>query len=511
MKTQIFYILLFLGLSGCIDLADLSDAQVPDYQAEFAVPLLNSRVTIKDVLDSNASIDGLTVDPDGTLRLQYRGAESRQEGAAIFQELTDDFPPAFPVPLPETRYPLSLISTIELDRLDFKAGQFVYYFENPNLESLTVEFEFSSLRKDGVPLRITAEVPAFSGSGMRPAATNSDGPIDLSAYRLLPDDNEIILRYSAKNENGEDRPLTNFVVQLQNPAFSYAEGYLGQFLIEGVQDSVGIDFVEGHTGSNIQFADPRAILEVENSFGVPTQAQINEFVVQRSDGTEQEVRSSQIDQGLLFPYPALNEVGVVASGAFIFDQDNSNIVELFAANPVSMVYAVDALVNPQEDENLVGFITDSSYYTLQLTVDLPLFGTASEYVLTDTSDLNLGEIGEIERATFKIIAENELGIDATVQAYFLDAQGAVLETLFADRQLIAQAATVDGAGFSDTPAVTTTFVETDAVRTQRIRQASQLALEIGFSTDTNAPQAVRILEQQGIRVKIGAVLTVRSN
>lgn len=511
MKNQIFSVLLFLGLSGCVDFADLSETQIPDYQAEFALPLINSQVSIKDLIDSDASINGLSVDADGTLRFRYLGSEIRRDGAELFQQVEEDFPPAFPVILPETRYPISEFSDIELERLDFKAGQLIYYFENPNLERVTVEFEFSSLLKDGEPLRITAELPPSNLTGPPSAATNSDGPIDLDGYRLVPDDNEIVLRYTAKNESGQDRPLTDFVVRFQNPAFSYVEGYLGQFAIEGVEDAVRIDFVEEYTGGSIQFADPKVILGVENSFGVPTRAQVNEFYVKDRNGSEQDVNSAQLDEGLLFPFPGLNEVGSVARKTFTFDKDNSNILDLFAGNPIRLIYDVDAIVNPQENEKPIGFITDSSFYALQLMVDLPLFGKVDDYILADTFDIDLSSFDEIEKATFKIIAENDLGIDARVQAYFLDEQGEVVEALFSERQLIAQAADVDSEGRSDSPRVTTTFVDADAVRSQRIRQASQLALEVGFSTETNAPRAIRIQEQQGVSVKIGALVTVRGN
>jgi len=214
---------------------------------------------------------------------------------------------------------------------------------------------------------------------------------------------------------------------------------------------------------------------------------------------------------LLFPYPEMDQVGTVLNGAFTFDKDNSNIVDLFSNNPLSTIYDIDALVNPEADEDLLGFMTDSSYLSLQVRVDLPLFGTANDYFIRDTFDIDLVDFDEIEQATFKMITENELGIDASVQAYFLDDQGAVLETLFTDQQLIAKGANVNEDGLSDAPAVTTTFVETDAVRSQRIRQASQLALQVGFSTETNDPRPVRILEQQGIRLKMGAVVRVRSN
>ncbi|HKK73760.1 MAG TPA: hypothetical protein VJ953_01700 [Saprospiraceae bacterium] len=511
LKTQIFSILLFFSLGSCVDFADLSDAQVPDYEAEFAVPLINSRLTIKDMIDSNTPIDGLSIASDGTLRFQYFGTEVRREGEAVFEDLTANFPRIFTLPAREIRFPLSLVSNVELDRLDFKTGQFVYTLENPNEESILVEFELSTLFNDETPFRFTVEVPAYSGSGPLPRVTNSGSPIDLKDYQLIPNDNRIELRYSAINENGEQRPLEDFVVEIVDPVFSYAEGYLGQFVIEGVEDSVVIDFVEEYSEGNIQFATPTAVLLVENSFGVAMEAEVNELIVLNTDNTEQEFRSSLLDEGLLFPYPEMDQVGTVLNGAFTFDKDNSNIVDLFSNNPLSTIYDIDALVNPEADEDLLGFMTDSSYLSLQVRVDLPLFGTANDYFIRDTFDIDLVDFDEIEQATFKMITENELGIDASVQAYFLDDQGAVLETLFTDQQLIAKGANVNEDGLSDAPAVTTTFVETDAVRSQRIRQASQLALQVGFSTETNDPRPVRILEQQGIRLKMGAVVRVRSN
>jgi len=511
LKNQIFSLVLLSGLSSCIDLAQLDSAELPAYEAEFALPLVHSRITIKDLLDSSAPMDALSVDPDGTLRFQYRGTEIRSDGAEVFAELSRNFPPAFPVLLPEMRYPISGFSDIVLDRLDFEDGQFVYYLENPNPEPVSVVLEFTTLQQAGAPLRVSTTLPAFSGVGSLPAATNSDQPIDLRDYRILPEDNALVLRYSAQNENGENRLLNNVVVQIQEPVFTYAEGYLGQFLVEGIQETIDLDLLEEGASSDIQFALPELVLEVENSFGLPSRAQVNEFTIQGADGTEQQLTSTVLTSGLNFAYPGLQEVGTVATGAFVFTADNSNIVDIFAKRPVGLRYDIDIQANPEGDESQVGFITDSSYYTMQIGLELPLVATASQYTLYDTLNFNVGDLGAVEQASFRIIAENEMGIDATVQAYFLDEQGAVLETLFTGQRLIAQGAVVDDSGLASASVATTSEVTVDADQLSRIQQATRMILEVGFSTASNAPRPVRILEQQGITVKIGALLTVTSN
>jgi hypothetical protein len=171
-KIQLLSLLILFGLSSCVDFTSLEDAEIPDYEAEFAVPLINSRVTIQDMIDANTSPEELRIDEDGTLRFIYQGAEIRRSGQEVFQQLTADFPPFIPVPLPETRVPLSIINGIDLDRLDFKAGAFTYTFQNPNAEKVFVNFEFTSLQKEGTPLQFMVEVPAFSGSVGNENASN---------------------------------------------------------------------------------------------------------------------------------------------------------------------------------------------------------------------------------------------------------------------------------------------------------------------------------------------------
>lgn len=510
MKTQLLSLLLLFSFTSCVDFTSLSDAEVPDYEAEFAIPLINSRVTIQEIIDAGESLEALHIDADGSLRFEYQGSEVEGTGEQAFQLLTADFPPFFPVGQPETRFPLSIINGINLDRLDFKAGTFVYSFQNPNSEKVVVNFEFSSLQKNGTPLRFKAEVPAFSGSGNLPIGTNLSNPILLNGYQLLPENNEVTLRYSAKGESGQDVSISNFTVQLKDAQFSYAEGYLGKILIDGISDSIAIDLLKNNEGESISFADPKGILEIENSFGVPARAEVTDFKVITSDGQEKDVSGTIVEEGANLPYPDINAVGSVEIGSIIIDKSNSNIVELFAEGPQSLRYKVDVSVNPDEDPNLKGFITDSSYYHLKLKVELPLYGTASNYVTRDTSDFNLEEIKNIQSATFKIVTENELGVDAAVQVYFLDDQNNVLETLFPDQTLIAKGAPVDDNGLTNSMATLSTFVEADAARTERLLQASQIVIEVGFSTETNDPKAVKILSTQGIRVKIGAVVTVVS-
>jgi hypothetical protein len=510
LKTQALSLLILFSLTACINITNLEDAKTSNYDAEFAIPLINSRVTIQNFVDATESMNELQIDEEGNIFFIYEGSETRRNGQEVFQIQADLFPPFVELFSPETRISFAIVNGVLLDQLNVKAGHFIFSFQNPNPEKVFVSFEFTTLLKDGVPLQYKFEIPASTGSNNHPIFTNMTAPADISGYQLSPEDNRAILRYSAKNENGEELPLINGYIQLIDLGFSYAEGYFGPYLLEGFKDSISIDFFEDYSNEQIEFADPTVFLEVENSFGVPTRAVVNELKVTDRTGQQKGLSGSRIDDGLYFPYPPQTAIGSSEKTSFEFNKTNSNIVDLLSDNPSGMFYDLDIEINPEGDPDLKGFITDSSFYSLRLKVQLPLYGSSTNYVVNDTLDFNLEDIENIKKATFKIITENELGVDVNVQAYFLDNQNNILETLFTNQTLLAQGAIVDNNGLTNNPAITSNFVEKDATQIDRIKQASKIALEVGFSTQSNKPNAVRIISTQGVRVKIGAILNVIS-
>ncbi|MEM6380561.1 MAG: hypothetical protein AAF705_20420, partial [Bacteroidota bacterium] len=418
LKNQLLGLALLLITFGCVDFNSLEDAKLPEYQAEFAVPLVNSRITMEDILEADPSIGTLEVNSDGTIQLVYSGAILSRQSSEVLEQFQASFPPFIPIISKTQRIPLSLINNLDLEQLIFKAGSFSYYLENANDQSMQVNFEFTSLVSvDGTPLRFSVNLNADDETGMRPFATNQGAPIDLSGYRLVPDGNDIVIQYTAEAPDGTPLNASNFAIGLSNLDFSYVEGYLGQVPFRGGRDSVNIDFFENYTNGTIYFAEPSVRFFIENSFGVPTRAVVNDFFVETLNGNQLQVESPLIESGVDFPFPTLNQIGETATGEVLVNSSNSNIDTLLSAQPIRVVYDVDALINPEADPNITGFITDSSFFNVQMEVALPLLGRASNFQATDTVDFDLGDIEAIDSAEFKIITENELGVDVAIQAY----------------------------------------------------------------------------------------------
>ena len=70
---------------------------------------------------------------------------------------------------------------------------------------------------------------------------------------------------------------------------------------------------------------------------------------------------------------------------------NSNIDVVLGSGPIAIDYDVNADTNPEEDPSIRGFITDSSYYKVQVDVELPMYGNAIDFFTTDTFPINLGD------------------------------------------------------------------------------------------------------------------------
>lgn len=512
LKNQLLGLALTLLTFGCIDFNSLEDAKLPNYDAVFAVPLVNSRLTMEDILEVESSIGSLEVGADGTIQLVYRGDILNRQSEEVLIEFTSSFPPAFPIFSKEQRLPLSLLNGLDLDQLTFKAGDFSYYLENTNDRTMSLNFEFTSLvNEEGSPLIFSANLNPNDGTSNRPFASNQDDPIDLSGYRLIPEDNEIVVRYTAQAPDGTALNANNFIIGLSKLEFSYVEGYLGQVEFTGGRDTVEIDFFENNAADGIFFAEPQVRFFIENAFGVPTRALVNEFFVETLNGDQLAVESPLVETGVDFPFPTLSQIGETAFGEVLVDNSNSNIDTLLSAQPIRVIYDVDALINPTSNPDILGFLTDSSFFNVQMEVILPLLGSADDFIAMDTLDFDLGNIENIDSAEFKIVTDNELGVDVAVQAYFLDAQKNVLDSLFTGLVPIIKGATVDEAGIPVNIESLTTFVNYDQARIEKIEQATYLVLQAQFSTESNGQQSVRIQNTQGLNVRIGAILGVSND
>lgn len=497
---------------ACNQFAELEDIEGVDYDAEYALPLVNTSLSIQDLLENFGDNSTLTVDADGLIRFRYSGDVLTKTANEVFAAINQTLTQTGGIPITGRRQalPFTAPGGLVFDRMDLKAGTLIYLLTNRHNRPVSITMSMPTVVKNGQPLRVQHNLNAYSGTGDAPSITNLFLPINLSGYTITPENDSIYIEYLAIDNLGDTIPPSSpSLITISNLAFSYTEGYLGQQSYEGGRDTIYIDFFREWFRGDVYFEDPVITFNFQNSFGIPTRSVINVFDVFTVRNEVLPLQSPFITNGIDFPYPGINEVGQVKEAQFVFNKDNSNIREVLGAGPVAIDYDVNAFTNPEQITEIRGFVTDSSFYKVRVDVDLPLYGLATNFAVRDTYALNLTDYDAVSHAEFKLVGDNGMPLSVNVQGYFLDENGIVLDSLItngADR--IMQGAPVNAQGLPTQTQRTITYIDFPAERFARIGQARQLALISLFSTTTDGQQSVKIKNNQQFRIQLGVIVGV---
>jgi len=209
------------------------------------------------------------------------------------------------------------------------------------------------------------------------------------------------------------------------------------------------------------------------------------------------------NQGIDFDFPSLSEVGEVKIQTFTFNKDNSNIVDILGSQPVALDYDVDARTNPDSLVEVRGFLTDESFYRIQVEVELPMFGWAQGFIAADTFDIDLSDFDDIQEIEFKLISDNGTALDVGTQGFFLDIDGNVMDSLLTQQQSLVAAAPVDENGKVTEVFTKESFIPFSEDRLNGIRGAKELVLQSSFSTYNASDVNVKVFAEDAISVRVG--------
>lgn len=514
--TLLLWVLVTLALTAwsCIDqLEDIGDINETRFEADYALPLIDSKITMNDLLEDFEENASLTVDPDGLLRFQYSGDVLTQNSLDVFASINETIDGIGTVPLLEKRQalPYAAPEGLIINEVRLKGTKMLYAISNEQSVPVTITLTLPTLVRDGAPFTISGEVPAWDGNGTPPLLTSGNDSVDLTDYSLTLDQDSIFIEVATIDADGNEYdPGVGSLMVFSDFSFSYAEGYLGNVVYEGGRDTIEIDFFDNWIQGDVFFENPKVTFNFENSFGIPTEALINVFNIVTAEGDILPLESVFIDEGgISFPFPAFDEVGEVKTAEFLFDTTNSNIDDVLGSKPVAIDYDVNALTNPDSNTAIIGFITDSSYYRVLVDVELPLLGWAENFRVLDTFELNLGDYDEIDAIEWKLITANGLPLAVDIQGVFLDENGNEVGQLLTETETLVGGAPVDAEGNPTSINETTTFIDWNADQVATVINANRLVLNASFGTTLGNTQNVRINSDQELEVRLGAIITVK--
>ena len=499
--------LLMALLAACGDrLGDLTEVDATRQRASYALPLIDSRVSLDEIVGEGPGGVSLTVDADGLLRFRYGGEVPAVGSDVIFARL-DELSNGLLFFLEDVRTPFPFGQPGELD-LDFfriRSGSLFLAVTNSAPEPVTAVFTIPEATRNGQPLRRTAELSAYSGSGPFPTLTHGAEPVDLADYDLNITGDSLYIEAFLLTAGGDTLPPgATSAIDISGLRFSRVEGFLGRELYPGVRDTIAVDFFDRNLRGEVDFLDPSITITVENSFGVPARAVIAELSVVTATGDTLPVTGPEIERGFDFAVPT--EIGGRATTRFVFDRSNSNLPELLSARPAQLIYEIGALINPDNDTARPGFLTDSSFYRARLELEVPLLGSARGFTVTDTFPLGISDdYADVTAATFRLTSYNELPLDVLLTGQFTDSLGNELATLSEEDIRLLRSSPNGSAARSSQD------VELTGDRLAALRRADRLVTTLTLATDGDGDGPVRITADQELHLLLGALLTVIRN
>lgn len=465
-KSLLLAAIVLVGLTSCMkDFKKIADGKVnvEGWEPSVAVPLVYSKLDASDILAATDPKDIEIIEQStGFIALVYRGSLVSFEPNDIITLPSLDI--NFPFALTPTEYtqltttgsfqksvsaevPLTFSnSTIEIDSAILKVGTLNFNVTSSFKTNTTITISIPALVKNGVPFSTTLGL----NNNSQPSVTQNQS-FDLTGYHLnfttgSTAYNKIPVSYSiSMTTNGSTVSNTStidFSQSMEDLNYSIIHGYFGNQDISADADSIQIKLFNNALTGQFLFTQPSFTLNVHNTLGFPAQITINSLQSYTiATGALTNILYTTFKNPFNINYPTIP--GNSASTTMVIDNSNSYISELVTPTPKFLIYDISAKSNPSGTPPNRNFLTDSSRFSIDTELLLPLEGYAGGFVLQDTFNFKLTDnVDAIKDLVLVADFKNRFPIDAFLQVFFTDSNYVILDSLITnpDEEFIKSAA-----------------------------------------------------------------------
>lgn len=478
----IFSFVVGIYLSSCTD----GSLQTSEWNPDFAVALVNSEFTLTDVIEALDEDGIILVDSGDLVHLVYSGRVLSVQGSELvtIPELT------FPV-LDETNgvIPSNFPDIGLIRQVDLSAGKMILDLETSENRQANIQIQFPSLTKDGEVLTLDTSL-VINGPLIMEA--------NLAGYTMSSGNSDF--GYTMTYDGIPDLSGSLTLTQLE---FSYIQGRFDPVLTQTPLDTIEIELFKSQAAGTLRFQDYALSIFIRNSIGIPFEGKFNELTAKTNRNGEMEVIVDSLTSGLAFAYPRLSEVGQSKTTVFTANADNSNLGDVLQEGPTEIRHQIDGQTLPMLSD---GFITDTSRFAIEFDVDLPLHLRAEQVLLKETFEFGLTELKEfdyMEDASLRIQTENGFPVELSMQLYFINSQGTVVDSLYENFQQVLQAAEVNAEGRVIAPEIVNFDIDIPEEKRIRISDATDVAIEFKTQSLNDGQTIVKIFDDYTFALRVG--------
>jgi hypothetical protein len=417
-------ILFFIFFNSC-DIGKEIDFSDPS--PELAFPLGNAVFEPASFLLNLKLPATFTTDANGFITFSYTTVLQEVNALQFTGEIDALLPSLIPISQNNLILPISLPNGIDPVSVQFGGGDLQWFFENsfPEPLDLTLKLPFTDSLNNQLFQTIT--LPAYSGTGLKPSATNALNPLFLSGKFLIIKDKKISLSYEAKGRSGKLFTLSNAAIRLSKPTWKVIKASFNQYELDFGTIEKSLDFLKPFYASDLNFDRPEVQLFFEHNFLIPIQFSIPSIIISLPDGKKESL--------IAFNNNQIFNLGISTSSQL---KRRDSAVSITSPNPVKTIFEkkanalnfrLTAGLNTKNLPNGLGSINRNDKLSVSAKITIPLAGKLRNYPLSDTIPLNLGLLEKVKKGTVRIISTNSIPMSIYGQCYFMDDKGNKLDSL----------------------------------------------------------------------------------
>lgn len=486
------------------------------YEATFAIPLVDSRLSISDIIDPDG-IGTIETDEENLIWLVYKGRvfSIPAEEVFLFPDQNQSFsaevnPPAKSEIVIERGFLLLFSEDQYIEQISFRRGEFNVRIDNAEQliadgYNISAQFEIINSETESGGLISGTATPS------QPASINLMG----SSINLGNNANLFLVKFTITvtgNGNPANAPYNISIHQsLENIRYQSIYGYIGDITFPVGNTEVEIDIFRNANIADIFFENPVIEIITRSSFGTPIELNFTEFYAFNRDDETLPIENETVTHwGINIP----ESPGDTAVTNLELNRSNSNIDDIMTIRPTGIYYNVIGTTNPAKDQS-PNFINYDSNLIIDMEVNLPLFGRVDFFELQDTIGNTLEDLPEdarIEWLELKIQIENGFPFTASIDVFFLDENMQVYDRLFSEPtplNVIESAPTDPETNIVTQPTTKETLIYLEENKIEGMREAKNLLLNVQFNTyNQDSGESVKILDsyEMGIRMGVRAKL-----
>jgi hypothetical protein len=398
-----------------------------------------------------------------------------------------------------------------IDSMLFKSGKFHVQVDNSINHSLNLTVILLG-NKPGNAVSQSIQLP-WSGQ-------NNQGGFDIDLSNVMADltrgpkgYNQLRIRIraiftntSGGKINGSDQLSCTFTAN----EFSWirAHGRFNSRDILNHSDDLRLGALSADfTANNTVFKDARLKIKWSNSFGLPIDVNLNSLGFIQGDG------SRKLISGTSKPYsakPAGIEAGkpVPETDSLYLNSLNSNIANLVEDQPHYLFWN-ETLITRASSSPSNQTIWSESNCSVSISLELPLYFETKGITITASGDLPenwKSEASNMQWIVFRFKIRNELPLSLGIQAYFLDEQNNILDSLLSPYNELVPAASSDSLGNAIGAHEEFIDIKLERPKIVGITNARRIFMEARVSTALKQGKPIekcKIKQGQGLYIKLG--------